>query len=81
MVENNQREEVEGDGRKRKMNGKEEANKTHNLNIPRTLKFPPYKLPNFRELFPSIESWSGRKSIPPGLPRVRSAEPGVDVNS
>ena len=63
------------------MNGKEEANKIHHLNIPRTLKLPPYKLPHLRELFPSIESWFGRESTPPGLPRVRSAEPGVDVDS
>ena len=79
MVEENRREEVEGDGRKRKMSGKEEANKTHHLNI----QLPPYeyKLPHLRELLPSIESWFCRKFTPPGLPRVRSAEPGVDVDS
>ena len=27
--------------------------------LPRPLKLPPYKLSHLRELFPSIESWSG----------------------
>ena len=27
--------------------------------LPRPLKLPPYKLSHLRELFPSIDSWSG----------------------